>query len=413
MSIKLRCEVESCNFEAASDDKDIMLAQYASHQRNHETGRMTPMNRAETSRAAKAERPKIGSGSSEESWNTFLSRWSNYKRTAAIPESLAAGELFECCETDLGDDIIKQNSALLEGNEQPLLEAIKRLAVIPIAVSVRRKDVLQMKMDHGEGVRSYYARVKGKADTCGYAVTCECGKSVDYTTQQIKDVLVVGLNNPEIQRDVLGWPELDTKSVAETVAFIESKEMARNAMSYSSSSTNAVKPSYRNLKNKHEIHSGGEKDKENQMGRSPTCMKEYHLFKISRYTKRYNEKAFTTCFDCKPVRKGERSKKRKVDVVKEAAIEETANLFSSLGAIANTVTHAKRVALSMPSVIAYVTLGSSSGCRKVVLTNKIFDSDLGWKTAKRQQHPRVKLQATTSEDDYQALGVSFPKITAS
>ena len=131
MSIKLRCEVESCNFEAASDDKDIMLAQYVSHQRNHETGRMTPMNRAETSRAAKAERPKIGSGSSEESWNTFLSRWSNYKRTAAIPESLAAGELFECCETDLGDDIIKQNSALLEGNEQPLLEAIKRLAVIP------------------------------------------------------------------------------------------------------------------------------------------------------------------------------------------------------------------------------------------------------------------------------------------
>ena len=419
MSFKLHCEVESCDFEAANDDKDIMLAQYASHQRNHENG-ATPI-RAGTSRAAKVERPKIGMGSSEESWNTFLSRWSNYKRTAAIPVSLAAGELFECCESDLGDDVIKQNSALLEGNETPLLEAIKKLAVIPIAVSVRRKDVLQMKMDHGEGVRSYYARVKGKADTCSYAVRCECGKSVDYTTHQIKDVLVVGLNDPEIQREVLGWPELDKKSVAETVAFIESKEMARNAMSHSSSSTNAVNSSYRNLKNNSDANGVEDKEKEKQMGKCPTCKKDYHLFRISRYTKRYNEKAFTTCYDCnprKPARKGDK-KKGSVD----ALATENAGLFSSLGAIADTVPHAERVVLSkaqgddisIPSVIAYVTPQSSNANRgkKVVLTNKIFDGELGWQTAKRQHHPRVRLRATTSKDDYEALGISFPRIAAS
>ena len=73
MAFKLECGVESCNFEAINDDKDIMLALYASHQKNHEIVRAPPTNRAETSRAAKAERP-ISAGSSEESWNTENSK---------------------------------------------------------------------------------------------------------------------------------------------------------------------------------------------------------------------------------------------------------------------------------------------------------------------------------------------------
>ena len=87
MAFKLKCGVESCNFEAINDDKDIMLALYASHQKKHEIVRAPPTNRAETSRAAKAERPKISAGSSEESWNTVLTRWKNYKRTAAIQKT--------------------------------------------------------------------------------------------------------------------------------------------------------------------------------------------------------------------------------------------------------------------------------------------------------------------------------------
>ena len=38
-----------------------------------------------------------------------------------------------------------------------------------------------------------------------------------------------GLADAEIRRDVLGWKDLDTSSVADTIAFIESKEMARDA----------------------------------------------------------------------------------------------------------------------------------------------------------------------------------------
>ena len=47
---------------------------------------------------------------------------------------------------------------------------------------------------------------------------------------------------------------------------------------------------------------------------------------------------------------------------------------------------------------------------KVVLTNKIFDSEYGWQTAKKQYHPRLQLRLTTSEEDYRVLNVRFPRI---
>ena len=137
---RLECQIEACTFEASNDDKEIMLAQFGSHQRNHElqANAASTLTRTDGSRATKSERPKITAGGSEESWNTFVTRWNNYKRTSRIQGSVVTGELFECCSTELGDDIIRENRTLLEGTEADLLTAMKRLAVIPIAKCVLR-----------------------------------------------------------------------------------------------------------------------------------------------------------------------------------------------------------------------------------------------------------------------------------
>ncbi len=299
MTFKLRCEVTGCTFEASNDDKDLMLESYRSHQRNHASA--TSTSRAETSRAAKADRPKISSGCLEEVWNTFLTRWKNYKRTAAIPDSLAAGELFECCEKELGDDVIKQNSSLLEGSETALLDAIKKLAVIPVAICVRRAEVLNMKQDHGEGVRPFYARVKGKADTCKYVVRCPqgCNQDVDYTPEMIKDVLLSGISDLEIKQEVLGWTDLDTKTISQTITYVESKEMARNALLHdnNSTSTNAINSSYRKMQ-KGYVPIPNE-DKSKKTGKCSSCGREYNLYKFFSSSKKYNAKPFPTCFNCK------------------------------------------------------------------------------------------------------------------
>ena len=208
MTFRLKCQIDECPFVASDEDKDIMLALFGSHQRNHElqtTSVTAP--RIDTSRVPKSERPKIAAGGSEQTWNTFVTRWNNYKRTSSIQASILTGELFECCSIELGDDIIRQNKALLEGTEDGLLTAIKRLAVIPVAKTVRRSEVLQMRQDNGEGARSFHSRVKGKADTCAYVVSCTggCNQKIDYTHEIIKDIMVNGISDPAIKRDVLGW----------------------------------------------------------------------------------------------------------------------------------------------------------------------------------------------------------------
>ena len=160
MALQLKCKFTGCIFTAIHDDKDIMLAQFGSHQKNHEATAVP--SRVETSRVPKTERPKICSGSSEETSEMFLTRWKNYKKTSVVAVSVATGEHFECCDIELGDDIIKRNKALLEGTEQAVLTAIKKLAVIPIAIGVRRSELLQSKQDHGEGVCSFMRELKVK-----------------------------------------------------------------------------------------------------------------------------------------------------------------------------------------------------------------------------------------------------------
>lgn len=57
-----------------------------------------------------------------------------------------------------------------------------------------------------------------------------CNLQVDFTDEIVKDFLISGLSDDDFRKDVLGWSELETKSVKDTVTFFESKEMARDAL---------------------------------------------------------------------------------------------------------------------------------------------------------------------------------------
>ena len=87
-----------------------------------------------------------------------------------------------------------------------------------------------------------------KAATCEFRTKCreECcregEKSVDFTDTIVKYALVNGFSNAEIRREVLGWKLLDESSLSDAVAFIEQKEMARDAFKGEAS---AIKTGYR------------------------------------------------------------------------------------------------------------------------------------------------------------------------
>lgn len=44
--------------------------------------------------------------------------------------------------------------------------------MVPVAIGMRRAELLEMCQDSGENARSFQARVKGKADTCNYETVC-------------------------------------------------------------------------------------------------------------------------------------------------------------------------------------------------------------------------------------------------
>jgi len=75
--------------------------------------------------------------------------------------------------------------------------------------------------------------MKSSIATCVYLCTClkdGCNQVVDFTDIIVKDVLVTGLADDDIRKELLGWAILDEKDINETISFIEAKEMARYAI---------------------------------------------------------------------------------------------------------------------------------------------------------------------------------------
>ena len=151
--------------------------------------------RANKQRPPKIERPKISDGSSEETWIAFKIRWDMFTRGTDLIEDEKVQHLFQCCDESLGDAILKGHHTAVLGDETSLLVLIMKLAVVPVPRVVRRNEVLNLKQDHGEKIRSFVARIRGKAMTCAYTQTCcstTCTTVNDFTDVILKDVVIHG-----------------------------------------------------------------------------------------------------------------------------------------------------------------------------------------------------------------------------
>ena len=73
------------------------------------------------------------------------------------------------------------------------------------------------------------ARFRGKAETCVFKATCERGIDVHYTDHAIRDVLLSGISDLVIRREIL-YTQAILQTVNDVIALVEGKEMARNAL---------------------------------------------------------------------------------------------------------------------------------------------------------------------------------------
>ena len=88
-----------------------------------------------------------------------------------------------------------------------------------------------MRQNNGEAIRAFAARVKGHAHVCEYFTKChDCEKTISYADTVVRDVLILGIADQDIQLELLGnvYQDMSLKNV---IKYIEVKEAGKTSAS--------------------------------------------------------------------------------------------------------------------------------------------------------------------------------------
>ena len=146
------CSAEGCTY--VTDDFEVAAAveQLKIHANDkHRAPTPTPPPQAPAPAAAtgdvrqkppKLNRPTISRGTTEEEWSIIKRKWAIYKTTMNIPNDQIATQLWQCCDDDLTSDLFRDIPNIASIAEDDLLAAIKFLAVVSVATTVRQTELL-------------------------------------------------------------------------------------------------------------------------------------------------------------------------------------------------------------------------------------------------------------------------------
>ena len=168
--VNISCQYPGCDYLAENDSEAIAIALLSSHNNVHLQPASTTVR--SHNKPPPITRPEIRQDISAEEWYSVQEEWRRYKRITNLPEPDIADQLFQCCERSLARLLLKENPSVIEEGEKALIEAIKKMAVLQVAISVRRTKLLSTKQEHGQKFRDFFANVRATASTCEYTVPC-------------------------------------------------------------------------------------------------------------------------------------------------------------------------------------------------------------------------------------------------
>ena len=299
---EISCQFPDCDHKVSHASEAVALAMFNTHAMSHTQPTAATGNNSQ--KLPPIPRPELALDVSEEDYCSFVVKWSNFKKCTGIAQDSYAEQLFQCCEKNLMKLLIRSQPDIVSKGEDNLMKAMKDLAVVKVATSARRAQLLASKQAPGESIREFYANVRAAAAICKFEVKCNqtcCAAkdyTVDYTEMVIKDVLIGGIYDADIRKDILATADLDKKNDKEVVSLVEAKEIAYKAWNSanSSSSNNAFSNYKRNSKLDNEVDQSIKK-KLAQKGKCSKCSMEISLYK--RYQSgRMNKTPFSKCQKC-------------------------------------------------------------------------------------------------------------------
>jgi hypothetical protein len=220
----IKCPIEGCEYETPDVEPVVAAALITVHATSH--------GPTQAARVEKVKRPSISSAGTTEDWQYFKSRWSDYMKATRLEGADRVLQLLECCDDQLRKDLTRNaGGTLTEMTEDQVFTAMRRLAVREENTMVARVTLHNMRQDRDEPIRAYGARLKGQASICKYVQECAgCGANVDYTEAILRDVLCRGLEDTEIQMDLLGDKNQDM-TLEQALKFVEAKEAGKRSAS--------------------------------------------------------------------------------------------------------------------------------------------------------------------------------------
>ncbi len=196
----------------------------------HSTSHRAPDRPTQAARVEQVKRPCISSAGTTEDWHYFKSRWNDYARATRLEGTDKVIQLLECCDDQLRKDLTRNaGGSLTRMTEDEVFAAMKKLAVREENTMIARVTLHNMRQDRDEPIRAYGARLRGQASICKFTHKCTgCDADVDYTEAVLRDVLCRGLEDTDIQMDLLGDSNQEMTS-EQILKFIEAKEAGKRS----------------------------------------------------------------------------------------------------------------------------------------------------------------------------------------
>ncbi len=221
----VKCPIEGCEYETPDVEPIIAAALITTHSTSHRA----PDRPTQAAKVEQVKRPCISSAGTTEDWHYFKSRWSDYARATRLEGTDKVIQLLECCDDQLRKDLTRNaGGSLTRMTEGEVFAAMKRLAVREENTMIARVTLHNMKQDRDEPIRAYGARLRGQASICKF--THRCTGCEAYTETVLRDVLCRGLENMDIQMDLLGDSNQEM-TLEQILKFVEAKEAGKRSAS--------------------------------------------------------------------------------------------------------------------------------------------------------------------------------------
>ena len=158
-------------------------------------------------------RPNISPQMTEENWRFLTDEWSRYKRQTGIKDQQLLDELWSCMTEELRQLAFAEGGSDNLTTEADMMTRIKKLAVVSLHPSVHVVTLHELKQQSDENVKTFAARVKGVAASCGLQKVCTsatCQQVIQYVEETCYHVVLAGLTDQSMKERALTQAMMNT-----------------------------------------------------------------------------------------------------------------------------------------------------------------------------------------------------------